>query len=76
MAAASAPSILPSLNKRGQDGVKNMVEMFAGVFRQESQYKVAVLLEQDVLAPVPPIGVGVGQMLGAIQLNDHAGLRA
>ena len=64
------------MNERGQDRVKNLVEVLAGVFRQKSQYKVSMLLEQRILAPVPPIRVNISEMLGPIQLNDHARLRA
>jgi len=33
------------MRQRGRNGIKNMVEVLADIFRQESQHKVSVLLE-------------------------------
>ena len=44
--------------------------MSAHVLGEESQHEIAVLLEQDVFAPVAAIGVGVGQVLRTVQF-DH-----
>jgi len=44
--------------------------VLAYVLGKESQYEITVLLQQNVFAPVAAIGIGVGQMLPAIQF-DH-----
>jgi hypothetical protein len=68
-------AILP-MNESGQNSIQNLVEALARVLRQETQHKISILLQQGVLPSVPPISVGVGEMLRAIQLNDHARFRA
>ena len=64
------------MNQSGQNGIKHLVETLADIFRQESQDKVAILLEQGILPPVAPIGLEVRQMLRTIQLDGEAGLGA
>ena len=46
--------------QHAQDGVEDLVEIFADILGQKSQYKKAMLLKQGVLAPVTAIGVVVG----------------
>jgi hypothetical protein len=75
-ANGSAPFAVFTMNKCRQNGVQNQVEMLARVFRQEPQHKISILLEQDVLPPVPPICFCAGEMLSAVQLDDNAGLGA
>jgi hypothetical protein len=65
-----------TMNESGQNGIQNLLEALARVFRQESQHKISILLEKGVLPPVSPIRVGISEMLRAIQLNDQAGFRA
>ena len=61
--ATTAPAAVLPMNERGQNRVKNIVKAPARVFRQKSQDKATVLLEKGVLPPVPPIGLGVREML-------------
>lgn len=35
-----------------KDGIKNAVELAPDILRQEAQHKIAVLLQQDILASV------------------------
>src|SRR4051812_14615722 len=65
-----------TVNERRQDSVENMVELLAGVFRQESQYKISMLLEQGVLPAVASVRLGIGEMLRAIQFNDRVCIHA
>ena len=64
------------MDQSRQDRVQNIVKVFAQIFRKESQNKISVLLKQRILPAVPPVRVGVRQMLVAVQLDDHPGLGA
>ena len=50
-------------------------EALADIFRQETEHKVAVFLEQCILTAITPVSLGIGQMLRAIQLDRNARLR-
>jgi len=67
------PSQLPSLpvRQRPQDGVENIIEMYAHIFGQKPQHVIAVLLQQQILAPVAAVGIGIGQMLRTVQFDRH-----
>ncbi len=39
-----------------QDGIKDVVELFADILGQKPQHQVSVLLQQRVLSAVAPIG--------------------
>ena len=54
-----------------QDGIQNLIEILTDVFGQEAEDPVAVLLQQSILATITPVGVGVAQMLPAIQFDDY-----
>jgi hypothetical protein len=58
------------MSKRGQDGVKNMVQMVTGILGKESQNEISILLQQGIFPPVPPVRLRVSHMLRAIQLDD------
>jgi hypothetical protein len=62
--------------KSGNYRIKNLVETLACVFRQESQHKISILLQQGVLPSIPSIRIHITEMLRPIQLNDHAGFLA
>jgi len=64
------------MNESGYDRVQNMVEALANIFRQKSQYKIAILLKQSIFPPVAPVGFGVPKVLRAIQFNDNTVLGA
>ena len=72
----SALPLLVTMDERRRDGVKDLVKVLARVLRQESQDEIPVLLKQSVLSPVPPVRLRVGEMLRAIQLDDHTGFGA
>ena len=50
--------------------------MLTRVIGQEPQDQIAVLLQKGVLPAVPAVGVGVGQVLGTIQLDRKPQLRS
>jgi hypothetical protein len=60
----------------GHNGVQELIQTLARILRQKSRHEVTVLLQQGVPSPVPPAGFGIPEMLGAIQFDDHASLRA
>ena len=41
---ASASAFFLTMDQRGYDGIEEVVEMFAGIFGQEPQDKVSMLL--------------------------------
>ena len=53
-----------------------MVETLADILGQKPQHEVAVFLQKGVLATVPAISIGVGQMLRPIQFDRYPRLRA
>ena len=57
--------------EHSQDGIQYPIELLAHVRGEKAQDEVAILLQELVLAPVPPIRLGVRQMLAAIELNDQ-----
>lgn len=59
--------VLP-IRQRAQDGVEDRVQVPADIFRQKPQHKIAVLLQQSVLAPVAAVDFGVGEMLCSVKL--------
>jgi len=69
---SALPGVL-TMDESPQDGVQNLIEMFAHIFRQESQHEKSVLLQQGVFPPVPPVRFGISQMLCAVQFNYDAG---
>ena len=72
---SAAPGLF-TMDESPQDGVQNMIEVFAHIFRQESQHEKSVLLQQGVFPPVPPVRFGISQMLRAVQFDYDAGFRA
>ena len=64
------------VDQRRQNGVQDDIEMFAHVFRQESQDQISVLLQESILSAIPPVGLGVSQVLGSVQFDGHTGVRA
>src|SRR5438093_11700571 len=46
------------VDQRRQNGVQDVIEMFAHVFRQESQDQISVLLQESILSAIPPVGLG------------------
>jgi len=49
------------MNERSQDGVKNMVQVFAGILCQEAQYEISILLQQGIFPPMPAASLGIGE---------------
>lgn len=64
------------MDESSQDRIQNAVEALADILCQESKHEIAILLKQDVLAPVAPIGVGISQVLCAVQFDDQAAFLA
>ena len=64
------------MRQSSQDGVEHRVEMLAHVFGQEPQDEVAVLLQQAVLAAIAAVGLGIGQVLPAVEFDGDARLGA
>jgi len=60
------------MDQRGEDRIQDVIQVFADVLRQKAQDEIVVLLKQSILPPIPPVSLGVRQMLSPVQL-DHDG---
>lgn len=70
------PAALSAAAEHSEDGIEYPIGLLARVRGEEAQDEVAILLQERVLAPVPPIRLGSPEMLAAIERNDQARLRA
>ena len=66
---------LAPASKRSQDRIEHGIEIFRDVFGKKADYKIAVLLQKLVLAPVATIRNRIWQVLAAIELNRQPGFR-
>ena len=64
--------VFPSMDQRGQDGIQNMVQSLARIFRQKTQDKIFVLLEQGVLPAVAPVGIRAAEVLRSVEFDSVA----
>jgi len=60
------------MRQRSQDCIEHRIEVLAHVFGEEPQYEAAVFLQQEIFASVATVGLGVSQMLAAVELNGDA----
>jgi hypothetical protein len=77
----STVSVLVGLLKRGTslaerplNRIEDGVESLDHVRCEEAEYEIAVLLQELVLAPVPAISIGIGEVLRAVQLHSNTAL--
>jgi hypothetical protein len=57
------------MRQRPDDGIQNLIEALANIFAQKPQRMISVLLdllEQNILAPVTSVRLGISQVLNAI----------
>ena len=50
--------------------------MLTEVFGKEADHEISAFLERGILAAVAPVGLGISQMLSAVQFNDQVELLA
>ena len=60
------------MRQGAQNGVQNLIQMFADILREKTQDEIPVLLEESVLAAIAAVGVCVGQVLCAIEFENQA----
>jgi hypothetical protein len=65
----------PPTRERPLNRVEHLTQVGPDIFRQKAQDKIAVLLEDQVLAPIATICLGIGEMLRSIDLDRYAALR-
>ena len=53
-------AILYLMGQRRQNGVQNVIQLFAHILRKESKDKISVLLEQRIFSAVAAVVIGVG----------------
>ena len=63
------------MGKRPQNRVENGVEIPADIFGEESQYEVAVFLQQRVFVSVASVGLGIRQVLRSVNFDHKTGFR-
>ena len=59
------------MRQRPKNRIQNLIEALANVFAEEPQYIIAVLLEQNVFAPITPVSVRIVEVLAAIQFDCY-----
>lgn len=57
--------------ERAVDSIENLIEVKGDVLGQEAQDEISVLLKQGVLSTIAAIGFGIGEVLGAVELEDE-----
>jgi len=43
------------MDQRGKDRIQDVIQAFADILRQKAQDEISVLLQQRILAPIPPV---------------------
>jgi len=59
------------VRKRAQDCIEYQIQFRTDVFREKSQDKIAMRLQQRVFSAIAPVCIRVGQMLATVQFNDQ-----
>src|SRR2546426_555307 len=54
-----------------ENRVENVVQPLAKILTQKAQNEIPTLLKRGVFASIAPVGVGICQMLSAIQFNHE-----
>jgi len=62
--------------QRPENPVEHRVESLRDVLGENTQHEIAVLLEKLVFASIATVGNRIREMLGAVDLNDHARIGA
>src|SRR5260370_10281467 len=65
-----------SMRQRPDDGIQNLIEALANIFAQKPQHMISVLLQQNILAPVTSVRLGISQVLNTIQFDCYLGFCA
>lgn len=65
-----------TVRQREANRIEHGAKMLSNVFRQESQDEIAVLLQEHVFAAVAAIGLGIVEMLRAVQFDDETSVVA
>lgn len=72
LANADGAAFSVSQRKHSKDRIQHLVEPFADVVYQEPQNEITTFLKQRILATVAPIGVGICEVLTAIEFDDQS----
>jgi hypothetical protein len=51
------------MGQRSEDPVQHFIQALSNVFGEESKHEIAILLQQNILAPVATVRFGAGKML-------------
>ena len=46
---------IPPMHERRDHRVQNVIQVFTGILRQKAQDEIAMLLQQGIFPPVPPV---------------------
>src|SRR5262249_18030473 len=58
--------------QRLQYGIQNAIQILADILCKKSQNDIAVLLQQPVFPAIAPVGLWIGETLGAIEFHNDA----
>jgi hypothetical protein len=47
------------MRQRPDDSIQNLIEALANIFAQKPQHMISVLLEQNILAPITAVSLGI-----------------
>src|SRR6516225_1365231 len=64
------------MRQRPDDGIQNLIEALANIFAQKPQHMISVFLEQNILAPITSVSLGISQVLTTIQFDCYLGFCA
>jgi hypothetical protein len=68
--------VIALVGEYSQDGVKDLIKALAHVFRKESQDQVPIFLQDGVLSPITPVGLGIGEVLSPVDFHHKTTLPA
>jgi hypothetical protein len=54
-----------------QNGIQDSIQFLGEVLGQKAQDKEAPLLQESVLLTIPPVGLGIGQVLRPVKLDHY-----
>ena len=64
------------MNQGSQDRIEHRLQLPTDILSKKPQNQIAVLLQQLILAAVAAVRDRIGEMLAAVQLHSHPGIRA
>jgi hypothetical protein len=64
------------MREDSQDGIQDRVQLLDQILRQEAKNEEPVLLQERILLSIPTVGLGIRQVLRAVQFDHRSGVNA